>query len=217
MSAPVVETARSAGKVAPPAATVHRGTGAPRDQRASGAAIPTTSQQQREREARTSRTGDGPRRRKSCFSHCWNFDWPCGLMVVHPAFGYPRTAAMIKPITSTAAAQRFSASQIVVYPSALRAQETTEPMMPGKAAAALPTCLAKTRPKACKCFLTHSFTPPLSDGFGAGTWVGTLPPPPVSARTIVLTVIPSAVRIDMVVIPCSRKRVRSRCRIVVSS
>ena len=79
--------------------------------------------------------------------------------------------------------------------------------MPGKAAAALPASLARARPRACRCFFTHSFTPP--DGLGDGTSAA---PPPVIARMIVLMVIPNAVRIDAMVIPWSRKKVRSRSR-----
>ena len=68
---------------------------------------------------------------------------------------------------------------------------------------------------ACRCFFTHSFT--LPDGLGDGDGTSAEPPPPpVIARMIVLMVIPSAVRIDAMVIPCSQKRVRSRSRSVWS-
>ena len=60
-----------------------------------------------------------------------------------------------------------------------------DPMIPGRAAAALPANLARARPRACRCFLIHSLTPPLSDGFGAGDGVPPAPPP-VIARTRVL-------------------------------
>ena len=91
------------------------------------------------------------------------------------------------------------------FPSVLRSIETIEPMIPGSAAAALPANLARTRLRACKCFLIHSFKPPLSDGLGAGAGMGALPPPPVKASTIVLIAMPIAVRVDAMVIPCSRK------------
>ena len=81
-----------------------------------------------------------------------------------------------------------------------------EPMITGRAAAALPAKLARVRPRACRCFLIHSLTPPLSDGFGAGEGTGTLPPQ-VTARTRVLIAMPIAVRMLVIVIPCSRKRV----------
>ena len=90
--------------------------------------------------------------------------------------------------------------------------------MPGRAAVALPAKLAWARPRACRCFLTHSLKPPLSDGLGAcdGT-SGPLPPPPLSASTGVDIVMPIAVRIDAVVIPCSRKMVRMHFASIVSS
>ena len=75
-------------------------------------------------------------------------------------------------------------------------------MTPGRAAAALPAKLARARPRVCRCFF-HSFKPLLSGGLGAGA--GTLPPPPVSASTMVEIAVPIAVRIDAMVIPCSRR------------
>ena len=97
-------------------------------------------------------------------------------------------------------------------------------MIPGRAAAALPAKLARARPRACRCFLIHSLTPPLSDGFGADDGLPPAPaPPPVTARTRVLIAMPIAVRMLAIVIPCSRKRVRirsalssSRSRLMVS-
>ena len=64
-------------------------------------------------------------------------------------------------------------------------------------------------------FFTHSFKPLLSGGLGAST--GALPPPPVSASTSVEIAMSIAVRIDAMVIPCSRNRVRLRSTSVVSS
>ena len=109
-----------------------------------------------------------------------------------------------------------SASQVAVFPSAPRSQETIEPMMPGRAAAALPAKLARARPRACRFFFTHSLTPPLSDGLGAGDGVPPAPPP-VRARTSVLIAMPIAVRMLTVVIPCSRKSVRMRSASLSSS
>ena len=103
-------------------------------------------------------------------------------------------------------AHMLSASQVVAFPNVLRSQETIEPMIPGRAAAALPAKLARVRPRACRCFLIHSLTPPLSDGFGASDGTGALPPP-VTARTRVLIAMLIAVRMLAIVIPCSRKRV----------
>ena len=112
-----------------------------------------------------------------------------------------------------AKAQKFSASQIAVFPNVLKSQETIEPMIPGRAAAALPAKLARARPRACRCFFTHSFKPLLSGCLEAGT--GALPP--VSASTSVEIAMPIAVRIDANGIPCSRSRVRMRSASVVSS
>ena len=121
-----------------------------------------------------------------------------------------------KVSTAITKVQSLSESQVEVFPSAPGSQKTFEPTMPGRAAAALPAKLARARPRACKCFLTHSFKPLLlEDGFGGG--VGVIPPPPVSASTRVEIAIPIAVRIDAMVIPCSRKRVRMRLASVVSS
>ena len=91
------------------------------------------------------------------------------------------------------------------------------PMIPGRAAAALPANLARSRPRLFRCFLTHSRRPPLSDGAGGGDGGVTVPPPPpVNARTSVLIAIPIAVRMLTRVTPCSRKRVRTRSASVLS-
>ena len=110
---------------------------------------------------------------------------------------------------------KFSPSQVAVFPNVLKTQETIEPMIPGKAAAALPAKLARARPRACRCFFTYSFKPLWSGGLRAGT--SALPPPPVSACTSVEIAMPIAVRIDAMVIPCSRNWVRMRSASVVSS
>ena len=118
-------------------------------------------------------------------------------------------------------AHTLSASQVAAFPNVLRSQETIEPMMPGRAAAALSAKLARARPRACRCFFI-SLTPPLSDDLGAGDGVPPAPPP-VRARTTVLIAMPIALRMLAIVIPCSRKRVRSasvlsswRSRLMVS-
>ena len=82
-----------------------------------------------------------------------------------------QAAMRSKVLTAITKAHRLSESQVAVFPSAPRSQETIEPMMPGRAAAALPAKLARAHPRACRCFLTHSFKPLLSeDGLGA-VWV----------------------------------------------
>ena len=71
-------------------------------------------------------------------------------------------------------AHKFSASQVAFFPNVLKSQETIEPMIPGRAAAALPAKLARARRRACRCFFPHSFKPLSSGGFGAGA--SALPP-----------------------------------------
>ena len=126
-----------------------------------------------------------------------------------------RAATRNRVLAAMAKAHKFSASQVAVFPNVPRNQQTIEPKIPGRAAAALPAKLPRARPRACTCLLTHSFKPLLSGGLGAGA--GTLPPPPVSASTRVEIAMPMAVRIDAMVIPCSRNRVRMRSASVVSS
>ena len=135
-------------------------------------------------------------------------------------FGYhlasqSRAATRSRVPTAITKAHKFSASQVAVFPNVLKSQETIEPMIPGRAAAALPAKLARVRPRACRCFFTHSFKPLVRFCLGAGT--GALPPPPVSASISVEIAMPIAVRIDAMVIPCSRNRVRMRSASVVSS
>ena len=133
-------------------------------------------------------------------------------------FGYhldsqSRAATRNRVPTVMAKAHKFATSQVDVFPNVLKSQETVEPMVPGRAAAALPAQLARARPRACRCFFTHSFKPLLSGCLAAGT--GALPP--VSASTKVDIAMPIAVRIDAMVIPCSPNRVRMRSARVVSS
>ena len=105
------------------------------------------------------------------------------------------------PMTKT---HTLSASQVEAFPNVLRSQETIEPMISGRAAAALPAKLARARPRACRCFCTHSLTPSLSGGLGVGDGTGALHPP-VSASMSVEIAMPIAVRIDAMVMPCLRK------------
>ena len=135
-------------------------------------------------------------------------------------FGYrlasqSRAATRSRVPTAMAKTHKFSASQVEVFPNVLKSQETIEPMIPGRAAATLPAKLARAHPRACMCFFSHSFNPLLSGGLEAGA--GALSPPPVSASTRVEIAMPIAVRIDAIVIPCSRNRVRMRSASVVSS
>ena len=90
-------------------------------------------------------------------------------------------------------------------------------MIPDRAAAALPAKLARARLRAWRCFFTHSFKLLLSDGLGDGAGAGTPSPPPIRASTRVEIAIQTAVRMNAIVIPCSRKMVRMRSASVVSS
>ena len=96
-------------------------------------------------------------------------------------------------------AHTLSASQVAAFPNVLRSQETIDPMIPGSAATAVLAKLVRARPRACRCFLIHSLTPPLSDGFGAGDGVPPAPPP-VTSRTRVFIAMPIAVRMLAIVI-----------------
>ena len=80
-----------------------------------------------------------------------------------------------------------------------------------RAAAAFAARLANIRPRAFKCFFAHSFAPSLVSGGARGFGCVTTPAvPPVTARTRVLTIKPSAVIMLAMVTPCSRNKVRSR-------
>ena len=114
-------------------------------------------------------------------------------------------------------AHKFSASHEAAFPNVLKTQETMDPMIPGRAAAALPAKLARARPRACRCFFTHSLTPPLSGRLGAGDGTSGVLSPPVSASTSFEIAMPIAVRMLTIVIPCSRKSVRIRSASVLSS
>ena len=56
-----------------------------------------------------------------------------------------------------AKAHKFSASQASVFPNVLKSQETIEPMILCRAAAALPAKLARARSRACGCFFHPLF------------------------------------------------------------
>ena len=71
-------------------------------------------------------------------------------------------------------AHTLSASQVAAFPNVLKSQETMDPMIPGRAAAALPAKLARARPRACSCYFDPLPDPPLSGGLGAGDGVSPL-------------------------------------------
>ena len=68
-------------------------------------------------------------------------------------FGYrlasqSRAATRSRVPTAMANPYKFSTSQVAVFPHVLKSQETIEPVIPGRAAAALPAKLARARPRA---------------------------------------------------------------------
>ena len=102
---------------------------------------------------------------------------------------------------------KLSASQVAVFPNVLKSHETIEPMIPGRAAAALPAKLARACPRACRCFFHPLFQTALV------RWLGSRRISPATSERAM----PMAVRIDAMVIPSSRNRVRMRSASVVSS
>ena len=80
-----------------------------------------------------------------------------GLAVLWLSSSQSRAATRNRVPTAMAKAHKFSASQVPVFSNVLKSQETIEPMIPGRAAAALPAKLARARPRACRCFFTDSF------------------------------------------------------------
>ena len=77
-------------------------------------------------------------------------------------------------------------------------------MIPGRAAAALPAKLDRARPRAWRCFFHPLFQITLVGWLGRWCQCGHTPPPPVSASTRVEIAIPTAVRMDAIVILCHR-------------
>lgn len=76
-----------------------------------------------------------------------------------------------------------------------------EPMIPGRAAAALPASLPRSLARAFSLFLNHSLT--LFGCFGGV--VEPPPPPPVNEVMIVEMTSPNAVNTTVIVRPCSLK------------
>ena len=128
-------------KIASPTGTVHKG--------------PQPSQNKMRVSAADS-DGTSAEKRQSATAH----EEKTALVAVGVAlrrFGYrlasqSRAATRSRVPTAMANAHEFSASQVAVFPNVLKSQETIEPMIPGKAAAALPAKLARARPRACRCF-----------------------------------------------------------------
>ena len=89
-------------------------------------------------------------------------------------FGYrlasqSRAATRSRVPTAIANAQKFSASQVAVFANALKSQETIEPIITGRAKAALPAKLARARPRACRCFF-HLIIQTLVRWLGGRRW-----------------------------------------------
>ena len=126
--------------------------------------------------------------------------WPLGKRVALRRFGYrlasqSRAATRSRVPTAMAKAHKFSASQVAVFPNVLKSQETIESMIPSRAAEALPAKLARTYPRACRCFFHPLFQTVLV------RWLGSRRRR--TSPTRVEIAMPIAVRINAMAIPCS--------------
>ena len=104
---------------------------------------------------------------------------------------YSLAAAYNNPATRTTTAHKLFQNQLTTLPVAERSHDTIAPIIPGKAAAALPARFASNLARLCSCFFTHSLTP-FCDGGGFGDGVAA---PGIIASTITPIVIPMAVKI----------------------
>ena len=97
---------------------------------------------------------DKPRRRKNGSQRRRGRGWPSGALVgvslASPL--WPWREAPPRRWPRPTHCQRA----VAAFPNVLRSQETIEPMMPGRAAVALPAKLARAHPR---CFFIHSLTP----------------------------------------------------------
>ena len=83
--------------------------------------------------------------------------WPSSTLVVCVCVGgggvsQSRAATRSRVATAMAMTYKFSSSHVAVFPKVFRGQETIEPMIQGRASAALPAKLARARPRAWRCF-----------------------------------------------------------------
>ena len=140
--------------------------------------------------------------RIGCLEYLWD-------LLIHSL-----AAAYNNPATSTTRAHGLLPNQFTTSPVADSSQDTMDPITPGKAAAAFPARFASNLARLWSCFLTQSFTPSFDGGLG-----GVVLPPVVgiTASTITPIIIPMAVRIITIVMPCSLNNVFSLSRRVVSS
>ena len=119
------------GKIATPAGTVHKGPQPSQNKmRVSAADSAGTSADKRQ-----SSTAHEEEKKRPLL--------PLGKRVTLRRFGYhlasqSRAATKNRVPTAMAKAHKFSASQVAVFPSMPRSQETIEPMIPDRAAAAVP-------------------------------------------------------------------------------
>ena len=102
-------------------------------------------------------------------------------------------------------AHKLSASQVAVFPCAPRSQETIDPMMPGRAAAALPAKLARARPRAAVVFWPILSSRPCRMAWEPAMGCPLLPRQWEQGRECLSPC------------PCSRKSVRMRSASVLSS
>ena len=74
-------------------------------------------------------------------------------------------AAYNNPATRTTTAHKLFPNQLTTLPVAERSQDTMDPIIPGKAVAALPARFASNLARLCSYFLTHSLAPSCDGGF----------------------------------------------------
>ena len=108
----------------------------------------------------------------------------------------------------TTRAHKFCDIQPTTSLALLRIQLIIPPMIPGRASAALIPNFPSSDAKALSFDLIHSFRPFLPLGGGPPDATAAPPPPGNNASTSTLMVIPIAVSMEAIGIPCSLNRVR---------
>ena len=78
---------------------------------------------------------------------------------------YSFAAAYNNPARRTTRAHKLLPHQLIILPVVERSHNTIDPIIPGKAAAALPARFASNLARLCSCFLTHSLAPSCDGGF----------------------------------------------------
>ena len=107
------------------------------------------------------------------------------------------------------------ANQFTTSFVAFSKKDTIEPIIPGNAAPNFFARKASNFPKIFNCFFIQSCAPPFDGGVGWGEGESVVPP--VNVSTITPIIIPKAVKILAIVIPCSLNNVLILSPNVVSS